>query len=44
MSSTILKNVSIFFSFNRVSSKSNLKYADNSRAMKTNIVDEPAIQ
>lgn len=43
MSSTILKNVSIF-SFNRVSSKSNLKYADNSRAMKANIVDEPAVQ
>lgn len=43
MSGTILKNVSIF-SFTRVSSKSNLKYADNSRAMKTNIVDEPAVQ
>lgn len=33
MSSAILKHVSIF-SFNHVSSKSNLKYADNSGAMK----------
>lgn len=43
MSSAILRHVSIF-SFNHVSSKSNLKYADNSGATKTNILDEPAIQ
>lgn len=41
MSSAILKHVSIF-SFNQVSSKSNLKYADNGGVMKTNILDEPA--
>lgn len=43
MSSVISKYVSIF-SFNHVSSKSNLKYADNSGAMKTNILDKLAIQ
>lgn len=43
MSSAMLKHVSIF-SFDHVSSKSNLKYADNREAMKTNILDEPAVQ